>query len=79
MLHGESSAASVVEAPHQTRTYIFPSRSFGKMNVLHRLFQGKWFDKYTVTAWLHYDEGNNSAYYFTCKTAHEQNKLRTKI
>ena len=42
---------------------------------MHRSFQSKWFDKYT---WLHYDEGKDSAYCFTCKTADEQNKLRTK-
>ena len=75
MSHGESSAAGVVEGPHQPRTYIFPSRPFRKTKVVHRSFQGKWFDKYT---WLHCDKGNNSAYCFTCKTAHEQNKLRTK-
>ena len=55
------------------RTYNFPSRPFGKTKVVHRSFQGKWFDdKYT---WLHYDDGTDSAYCFTCKTAHEQNKL----
>ena len=68
-------SACVVEGPCQPRTYNFPSRPFGKTKVMHRSFQGKWFNKYT---WLHYDEGKDSAYCFTCKTADEQNKLRTK-
>ena len=68
-------SASVVEGPHQPQTYNFPSRPFRKTKVVHHSFQGKWFDKYT---WLHYDEGKDSAYCFTCKTADEQNKLRTK-
>ena len=50
---GESSTASVIQGPHQPRTYNFPSRPFGKTKVVHRSFQGKWFDKYT---WLHYDD-----------------------
>ena len=67
-------SASVVEGPHQPQTYNFPSRPFQKMEVVqHHSIQSKWFNKYM---WLHYDEGKDSAYCFTCKTADEQNKLR---
>ena len=50
------------------RTRVFEDRECDVALNLYR----KWFDKYT---WLHYDDGTDSAYCFTCKTAHEQNKL----
>ena len=42
---------------------------------MHRSFQSKWFDEYR---WLHYNEAQDAAYCYTCKTANEQNKLKTK-
>ena len=71
----DSESAAVMEGPHQPRSGSFPSRAFGKTKVVNRSFQSKWFDKYK---WLHYDEAQDAAYCYTCKTAEEQNKLRTK-
>ena len=71
----DSESAAVMEGPHQTRSGSFPSNAFGKTKVVNYSFQNKWFDKYK---WLHYDEVQDAAYCYPCKTAEEQNKLRTK-
>lgn len=61
------------KGPHQPRSLNFPSRQFGKTKVVSRSFQSKWFDKYK---WLHYDEAQDAAYCYTCRTAEEQGKLK---
>ena len=63
------------EGPHQPWSLNFPSRQFGKSKVVSRSFQSKWFDKYK---WLHYDEAQDAAYCYTCRTANGQNKLKSK-
>ena len=66
---------AVIEGPYQPRSFNFPSRAFGKAKVTHCSFQSKWFDIYKC---LHYNEAQDAAYCYTCKTADEQKKLRTK-
>ena len=66
---------TVIKGPHQLQSFNFPSRAFGEAKKIHHSFQSKWFDKYK---WLHYSEARDAAYCYTCKTADEQKKLRTK-
>ena len=63
------------KGPHQPRSLNFPSRQFGKTKVVSHSFQSKWFDKYK---WLHYDEAQDAAYCYTCRTAEEQGELKNK-
>lgn len=44
--------ASISEAPHQTTSFTFPGRSFGK-ETFCRSFSASWFSKWR---WLHYIE-----------------------
>ena len=75
MVSSDCTASAGDQGPHQPRTFTFPSRSFGKTKIVSRSFQSKWFDKYK---WLHYDEAQDAAYCYTCRTADEQNKLKSK-
>lgn len=60
------------DEPHQPRDFPYPKRQFGKTKVVSRPFQSAWFGSFP---WLHYDEGTDSAFCFTCSTAVRQKKI----
>ena len=67
-------SANLPDKPHQPRNFKFPKRSFGQKNPAKRSFQSNWFSNWP---WLHYDEGLDLAFCFTCSKAEEQGKLRS--
>ena len=56
---------------HQPKSLIFPKRKCG---IKDRCFQRDWFEKWS---WLHYNELNDAAYYFTCTKAIKEKKVKT--
>jgi len=64
------SVPEVGDKPHQPVHFTFPSQEFGKKSPTKRSFQAKWFKQWK---WLHYNEENDSAYYFYCIKAYKEN------
>ena len=56
---------------HQPKSLVFPKRKCG---IKDRCFQRDWFDKWP---WLHYNELNDLAYYFTCMKVIKEKKVKT--
>ena len=52
----------------------FPKRSFGKKDIVHRLFQHSWFLKWPF---LHYNEASDAVYCHTCPTMFRREKNLT--
>ena len=66
---------NISEKPNQPpNSFNFPTRKFGKTNVLGRKFQSKWFILYP---WLHYDETNDQVFCNTCIQAYNQGHLNS--
>ena len=59
--------------PNQPRRYQCPKRSFGKKNVMYRLFQPTWVDRWQ---WLHYDSSRNLVFCFTCIKVIKTGKMK---
>ena len=59
--------------PHQSNSFDFPKRSFGKKVIVKRSIQASWFDRWS---WLHYIiESNDVALCLNCAQAKQQKKL----
>ena len=59
---------------HQPHTFRSPQREFGKSSVVKRSFQQQWFSRWP---WLHYDEGQDRAFCFSCVVAYQNNQLQS--
>ena len=57
----------------QPRHFNFPKRSFGKKNIVNRLFQAAWLDRWW---WLHYDSARDVTFCFTCIKAIKTGKMK---
>ena len=51
----------------------FPRGEFGKSAPVRRSFQATWFNRFR---WLHYDFGQDAAYYFICCKTVKEGKVR---
>ena len=67
-------AVDVPNQPHQSLTFAFPKRSFGKKAPVFRSFQPSWFSQWPF---LHYDEANDVAYCHTCLMGFKMKRMRT--
>ena len=61
------------DSPNQPRDFSFPSRKFGKSNVVSRAFQPSWFARWK---WLHYDATHDLVFCHTCVVAAKTGKMK---
>jgi len=65
---------SVLDKPHQPRSFTYLNRTFGKKICVKRSFRSSWYDNWK---WLHYNETLDAAFCFYCHKADNEGKLRS--